>query len=195
MMEWVKYSDKYFNKKIFDEAGIRVEIKEGGNIAIEEEEFSLRVTTRSERDHPKNRNYAIEHHTDPPHDFPHIQFKFFTDAIGKIRIRVDLADAEEYDRAVKGFIYKIKNVLEDLEDHKDGITAEIMVLDLVNNLEAESDFLTTKLLEGVQKYSLKFEDKKLVPEGITKLKENPLLLEFLGEPVITSIEEEYEKTK
>ncbi len=194
-MEWEKYSKKYFNIDTYDDtkSGIRVEIHEGGSIHIEEEEFSLRVKTRSERDNPKNRNYAIEHHDGPPHNFPHIQFKFVTEEIGKIRIRIDLKNPEEYNRAVLGFIYKIKEVIEELEDHKKGITNEVMVLELVNGLKDESKFLTEKLIQGVNKYSLDFEDKKLYPEGIKKLEANPLLIDFLGKPVVSSIKKEYKK--
>ncbi|MBN1544318.1 hypothetical protein JW898_02545 [Candidatus Woesearchaeota archaeon] len=189
-MEWVKYSNKYFHQTTYDDSksGIRVEVAEGGNINIIEEGFSLRVKTRSERDVPKHRNYAIEHHPDQPHDFPHIQFKFITEEIGTIRIRIDLADSEEYDRAVKGFIYKIKTALDELEEHKEGITGEILVLDLVNQLSSESKFLSCKMAEGIAKYSLDFEDKKLRQEGINNLKSNHLLLEFMGRPVINSIE-------
>jgi hypothetical protein len=194
-MEWGKYSNKYFHTTTYEDSksGVRVEVSEGGNVNITEEGFSLRVKTRSERYMPKHRNYAIEHHPDPPHDFPHIQFKFITEEIGTIRIRIDLKDSEEYDRAVLGFIYNIKNVLEELETHKKGITAEVMVLELVNKLEKESNFLSQKLIQGVAKYSLDFEDRKLHPGGINKLKENRLLIDFLGEPIIKSIEDQYNK--
>jgi len=164
-------SKKYFNKLIFDKDNIRVVVKEIPSISISEEEYSLRVSTRFEAVY---RDYAIEHHSGK-HSFPHLQFKFHTEEIGQFRVRIDIKDTSEYKKAILGFIYKIKDVLGDLEKFRKGITSEILVLDLVNGLKSDGDFLSMKMKEGIEKYSLELDRAKL-----GKLKENPLLVGFLG---------------
>lgn len=194
-------SNKYFREKIYEDssANIRVEITESGSVAMEDEDFTLRVKTRHEflevdvesDDEPKAiaRTYGIEHHSEPPHDKPHLQFKFHADEIGKFRIRVDFANVAEYEKGVLGFIYKIKGVLEDLERIKKGVTSDVMVLELVNSLSDEWDFLTKKIQEGLKNYSIDFEEKR--GGDITKIKDNKLLIDFLGNANIEIIEYSY----
>jgi len=182
-MKELHFSKKYFQKQVFEdiEAKVRVEVSETPSLNITEEEYSLRVTTRYEDPDAIHRNYAIEHHMPPSrHNFPHLQFKFHTEEIGQFRIRIDIEDSDDYKRAILGFIYKIKNVLEDLERLRKGITNEVLVLQLVNQLEKEGDFLSKKISDGIKKYSLEFNEKRGTKDKLSKLSKNPLLLDFLG---------------
>lgn len=176
-MKELHFSKKYFNKFIFDKDNLRVVVKEIPSINISEEEYSLRVSTRYEDPKTIHRDYAIEHHLGSKHSYPHLQFKFHTEEIGQFRIRIDIKDSEEYKKAILGFIYKIKSVLNHLEKFRRGITSEILVLDLVNTLKDEGLFLDQKINKGIKKYSLEFDQTK----KLDKLKKNPLLIDFLGE--------------
>lgn len=180
-MKELHFSKKYFNKLVFDEDDIRVVVNEIPSIAISEEEYSLRVSTRFEDVY---RDYAIEHHVSGRHNFPHLQFKFHTEEIGQFRLRIDVKDMEEYKRAILGFIFKIKSVLEHMEKFRAGITSEILVLELVGKLKDEGKFLDDKMKEGINKYSLEFDRA----ERLDKLKKNPLLLDFLGKENVEVIE-------
>ena len=192
-MEWIDYSKKYFKGPIYEDlkSGVRIRVEQTGSIQIVEEGFSLSVSTQYQTPKPVHRRYSIEQHQDPPHNFPHVQFKFATEEIGKFRVRFDVKDKEEYNKVVLGFIYKIKGVIEDLEDLKEGITEEIVVVDLVDKLKPEADFLMIKMREGIQKYLVDFDPKRATPDGFKKLKQNPLLLDFLGEENMPLIEKAY----
>jgi hypothetical protein len=184
----------YFNKTICDDAdsNVRVVVSETPSLDVLEEEYSLRVETRHEDKNIVNRNYAIEHHNQEKHFFPHIQFKFHTEEIGTFRIRVDFADSDEYMKGVLGFIFKIKKVLNDLEKYKVGITEEILVLDLVDKLSDEGKFLTNKIYEGIKKYSVEF-DNNGESKKIDNVNKNPLLLDFLGKENVDIIVKNYNK--
>lgn len=182
-MKELHFSKKYFKKEILDdpESKIRVVIQEKPSIEISEEEYSLRITTRYEDPKTIHRNWAIEHHMPPAkHSFPHIQFKFHTEGIGQFRLRIDIADQEEYSKVILGFIYQIKNILTDLERFREGVTKEMLVLELVNKLEPERDFLMQKVNESMKNYKLEF-DSGVTQEKIKKLENNPLLTLFMGE--------------
>ena len=184
------FSKKYFKEKIVDDpkSKVRVTINENPSFSIAEEEYSLRVTTRYENPATIHRDYAIEHHTDPPHDFPHLQFKFHTEEIGQFRMRIDIASHEEYKRAIQGFIYKIKEILEDVERFKQGITNEMLVLELVNELKSDSRFLDQKIKESIKKYLPEF-DKGVSKDKIERLGKNPLLIAFMGKENTKLIQE------
>lgn len=180
-MKELHFSKKYFNKLTLDEGNVRVVIREIPSIDISDEEYSLRVNTRYEDPSTIHRDFAIEHHLPPAkHSFPHLQFKFHTEEIGQFRIRIDVKDSKEYKKAILGFIYKIKNILEELEKFRKGITSEILVLDLVNKLESEGRFLTNKLAEGIKKYKLEFDKKRGAFDKLSRLNRNPLLIDFVG---------------
>ena len=192
-MEEFHFSKTYFNKLIFndEDSKIRILVNEIPSFNISEEEYSLRVETRHEEAPPVHRKYAIEHHTNiPKHSFPHLQFKFHTEEIGTFRIRLDFNNSEEYKKAILGFIYKIKEVLENLEKHKTGIVNEILVLDLVNQLSKESEFLTGKIFESLDKYGLELDDSDK-GRKVKRLENNPLLIGFLGKDNIRKIIELY----
>jgi len=191
------FSKIYFNKLIFDDstAKIRIVVNETPSLDIAQEEYSLRITTRHEEDKIIHRDYAIEHSLPPSkHDFPHVQFKFHTEEIGQFRVRVDFENQEEYKKGVLGFIYKIKNILSYLEEFKKGITKEILVIDLVNNLEKESEFLTNKIHDGIRKYSIIF-DETGMRDRLKGLEQNKLLLGFMGLDNVRLIEETYRSRK
>jgi len=191
------FSKIYFNKLIFDDpkAKIRVVINETPSLDVSQEEYSLRITTRHEEDKTIHRDYAIEHALLPSkHDFPHVQFKFHTEEIGQFRVRIDFENQEEYKKGVLGFIYKIKNILSYLEKFKKGITKEILVIELVNNLEKESEFLTNKIHDGIRKYAIIF-DEKGVRDRLKGLEQNKLLLGFMGLDNVKLIEETYRSRK
>ena len=193
-MKDLHFSKTYFNKKIFDDpdAKIRVEVNETPSLDITQEEYSLRINTRHEEAKTIQRNYAIEHSLPPSkHDFPHVQFKFHTEEIGQFRIRIDFKEQEEYRKGVLGFIYKTKNILEYLEKFREGITKEILVLDLVKSLEKEGNFLTQKIQEGIKKYALEFDEKEKSRDKLKRLEENKLLLNFMGLENIKLIEDSY----
>jgi len=97
-MKELHFSKKYFNKLIFDKDDVRIVVKEIPSISIDEEEYSLRVSTRFEDVKTVHRDYAIEHHVDSKHNFPHLQFKFHTEEIGQFRLRVDVKNLEEYQK-------------------------------------------------------------------------------------------------
>ena len=195
-MKSLHFSKTYFNKKIFDDplTKIRVVINETPSLDIKQEEYSLRISTRHKESEPIHRDYAIEHSLPPSkHDFPHVQFKFHTEEIGQFRIRIDFKDQEEYRKAVLGFIYKTKSILGYLEKFRQGITNEILVLDLVKELEEEGNFLTQKIQEGIIKYALEFDEQGKRKNKLKKLQENKLLLNFMGLENIKLIENSYVK--
>lgn len=70
--------------------------------------------------------------------------------------------------------------MEDLECLRKGIANEVLVLQLVNQLEKEGDFLSKKISDGIKKYSLEFDEKRGAKDKLSKLSKNPLLLDFLG---------------
>jgi hypothetical protein len=191
------FSKIYFNKLIFDDpkTKIRIVVNETPSLDIAQEEYSLRITTRHEEDKTIHRDYAIEHSLPPSkHDFPHVQFKFHTEEIGQFRVRIDFENQEEYKKGVLGFIYKIKNILSYLEEFKKGISKEILVVELVNNLEKESEFLTNKIHDGIRKYAVIF-DEKGVRDRLKGLEQNKLLLGFMGLDNVKLIEETYQSRK
>lgn len=189
------FSKRYFKKEILDDpiSKIRVDIREKSSIEISEEEYSLRISTRYEDPKTIHRNWAIEHHPHPAkHSYPHLQFKFHTEEIGQFRIRIDISNQEEYRKAILGFIYQIKIILNDMERLREGITNEILVLDLVNELKSESEFLTQKMQDGIQKYALEF-DEKISRNRVKNLHEHPLLVAFIGKDNAELIKDSYNK--
>jgi hypothetical protein len=192
------FSKIYFNKLIFDDPNtkIRIVVDETPSLDINQEEYSLRVTTRHEEDRMIHRDYAIEHALSPSkHAFPHIQFKFHTEEVGQFRVRVDFENQEEYKKGVLGFIYKIKDILTYLEKFRKGITNEILVIELVNNLDKEAEFLTNKINEGIKKYSIIFDGEEKIRDKLKRLEQNQLLLEFMGLDNIKLIEDSYKSIK
>jgi len=190
-MKELHFSKKYFKKEILDDpdAKIRVVIKEKPCIEISEEEYSLRILTRYEDPGTVHRNWAIEHHLPPAkHSFPHLQFKFHSEGVGQFRLRINIADNEEYTKAILGFIYQIKNILNDMERFRRGITDEILVLELVNNLEKESEFLIQKIEEGIKQYAIEF-DRGYSHDKINQLTRNPLLISFISKSNLELIKE------
>ena len=197
-MKEFHFSKTYFNKTIFNDesSNIRVVVKETPSLEISEEDYSLRIETRHEDEKIIHRNYAIEHHlTQQKHTFPHIQFKFHTEEIGTFRIRLDFENSEEYKRAILGFIYRINIILMDLEKYRKGITEEILVVNLVNNLYKEGDFLAIKISESFSKYAIEFDKTKDVKNRVDKLKKNILLLDFLGKQNVSNLVELYDNSK
>lgn len=197
-MKEFHFSKTYFNKLILDDpkTKIRVVVDETPSLDISEEEYSLRVTTRHEEGKFIHRDYAIEHSLSPSkHDFPHIQFKFHTEEIGQFRIRIDFENQEEYKLGVLGFIYKIKEILRYLEKFREGITEEILILEMVDKLKEESLFLSEKIQEGIKKYSIEFDKKRKIRDKLERLEENQLLLKFMGLENIKLIEDSYYKMK
>ena len=197
-MKEFHFSKTYFNKTIFnDEASnIRVVVKETPSLEISKEDYSLRIETRHEDEKIIHRNYAIEHHlSQQKYAFPHIQFKFHTEEIGSFRIRLDFENSEEYKRAILGFIYRINIILMDLEKYRKGITEEILVVNLVNNLYKEGDFLAIKISESFSKYAIEFDKTKDVKNRVDKLKKNILLLDFLGKQNVSNLVELYDNSK
>lgn len=193
-MKQFHLTKKYFNKTILDDSdsNVRVVVSQTPSLDISEEEYSLRVETRHEDEKVVHRNYAIEHSNTGKHNFPHIQFKFHTEEIGTFRIRVDFNDSDEYMKGVLGFIFKIKKVLTDLEKYKEGITEEILVLELVDKLSDEGKFLTQKIYDGIKKYSVGF-DGDGESKKIDNVKKNPLLLDFLGKENVDIIVRDYNR--
>jgi hypothetical protein len=174
-MKKFHFSKVYFNKLIFNDekSKIRVVVKETPSLEVTEEGYSLRVETRHDDKEVIHRNYAIEHHLDQlKHSYPHLQFKFHTEEIGTFRIRLDFENQEEYEKAILGFIYKIKNVLLDLEKFRKGITDEILVLEQVNKLNIEEEFLTKKIYESITNYKIEFDGKDKLREKHNMLENN-----------------------
>jgi len=190
-ISWTKLSKRYFLKESYDDpqSGIRIVVSERGHFQVLDEDYSLRVSTRYVHTKLVSRDYAIEHHQTQPHSFPHLQFKFATEEIGQFRIRIDIKNPQEYEKAILGFIYKIMRVIRDLESLKRGITNEILIIDEVQKLRQESDFLDYKINEGIQKYMVSFNSKERPIEQIMKLKKNPLLLDFIGNTNLEVMEE------
>ena len=58
---------------------------------------------------------------------------------------------------------------------------------MVNNLEREAEFLTNKIHEGIEKYSIIFDEK--ARNKLKRLEHNQLLLRFMGLDNISLIEE------
>ena len=197
-MKEFHFSNRYFNKLIYDdiESNIRVTIKEIPSLDVSEEDYSLRVETHHEEEKLIHRKYAIEHHSKQhKHDYPHLQFKFHTEEIGAFWLRLEFKTQNEYKKAILGFIYKIKNVLEDLERFKPGICGDILVLALVNNLSKEGRFLTQKISESINKHQLEFQKYGCTREKVKSLNKNPLLIDFLGKNNVTKVVESYAAKK
>ena len=149
-MKKFTFSKKYFKQMVYDDpyTSIRVVVSEIPSMDIELEDYSLRIETRHQEAKTIRRKYALEHHKrQEKHQYPHLQFTFHTEEIGTFWIRMDFNNDAEYEKAILGFVYKIKNVLEDLEQYKKGITKDILVLELVEDLVKEGDFLTKKIAE------------------------------------------------
>ncbi|MGV8162424.1 MAG: hypothetical protein ACP5N2_03790 [Candidatus Nanoarchaeia archaeon] len=198
-MKKVTFTKKYFKQTICDDPKnkVRVVINENPSMDVENEDYSLRIETMHQNPEPVHRNYAIEHHRhQEKHQYPHIQFKFHTEGIGSFWLRLDFDSSEEYEQAILGFIYKMKNILQDLEQYREGITEEMLILDLVNKLEKEGDFLTQKMFESIQKYQIEFQTPSAEKDKLPKIASNLLLVEFLGDKNIKRIQEIYaEKTQ
>jgi len=131
-MKEFHFSKKYFNKLTYDDINlnIKVNVTEIPSLDISEEDYSLRIETYHEEESSIHRKYAIEHHSkQDKHNYPYLQFKFHTEEIGTFWLRLEFKDQDEYRKAILGFIYKIKNVIFDLERFKPGISAEILVLE------------------------------------------------------------------
>ena len=197
-MKEFHFSKKYFNKLIYDDtkSNIRVIIKENPSLDVSEEDYSLRVETHHEEERLIHREYAIEHHSKQDrHNYPHLQFKFHTEEIGTFWLRLEFKNQEEYKTAILGFIYKIKNVLEDLERFKPGICEDILVLALVNNLSKEGGFLDTKISESIAKSQLEFQNYGYTREKVKSLNKNHLIIDFLGKGNVTKVVESYNKNQ
>ena len=194
-MKEFHFSKTYFNKLICKDDNVRVVIKETPSIQISEEDYSLRIETRHFQDKHVHRNYAIEHHKGQKHSYPHLQFKFHTEEIGTFRIQLDFKNEEEYKRAILGFIYKIKGILRDLEDHRKGITKEMLVLDLVNQLSQKGVFLNQKIYESLVNYQIEFQNYGYTRDKAQRIEKNPLLLDFLGKRNINKIVDVYSEKK
>lgn len=178
------------------ESNIRITIKETHSFEISEEDYSLRIETQHQEKQPIHRNYAIEHHSKfDKHNYPHLQFKFHTEEIGTFWLRLSFQREEEYRKAILGFIYKIKDVINDLERFKKGICKQILVLELVNGLSEEGDFLSKKISESIQQNQVEFQTYGYERDKVKKLSENPLLIEFLGKENISNVAETYNKKK
>ncbi|MBU2589840.1 MAG: hypothetical protein KKB39_03690 [Nanoarchaeota archaeon] len=195
-MKEFHFSKKYFNKLIYDdiESNIRIIIKEIPSLDVYEEDYSLRVETHHEERKLIHRKYAIEHHSrQDKHNYPHLQFKFHTEEIGTFWLRLEFETQDEYKKAILGFIYKIKNILEDLERFKPGICDDILVLTLVKNLSKEGEFLTQKISESIAKHELEFQNYGNTRDKVKSLHNNPLLINFLGEDNVTKVAASYGK--
>ena len=195
-MKEFQFSKTYFNTFLFDdsESNIRVVVKEKPSFEVTEEEYSLRIETHHEEEQYIHRKYAIEHHPQQDkHNSPHLQFKFHTEEVGTFWLHLNLQNLEEYQKAILGFIYKIKNVLSDLERFKTGITEEIMILDEVNKLEKEGQFLSLKISESITNSQIEFDDNGYPRDKIQKLNQNPLLLGFLGKDNVSSMIKNYKR--
>ncbi len=179
-MKEFHFSKIYFNKLRLDDekSKIRIEIKERPSLDIEEEDYSLRVDTWHEDNNQFiRRKCAIEHHREQAkHSYPHVQFKFHTEEIGEFWIKLNFRDSEEYKKGILGFVYKTKEVLENLEKYKQGITREILILEMVNKLRNEGDFLFEKISESIDRREIEFQDEN----KLNNLGKNPLLIKFLG---------------
>ncbi len=189
-MKKFHFTPTYFHKLILDDSSskIRISIKELPSIEVSEEDYSLRIETRHEAAKVIHREYAIEHHSkQKKHNCPHLQFKFHTEEIGAFWIQLDFEDSDEYERAIKGFIYKVKGVLRDLERLKPGIVEELMVLNEVDKLKDDGDFLIQKIRESLDNSQIEFKDYGNTKEECRSLGKNPLLLEFLGKDNVQKI--------
>lgn len=195
-MKEFQFSKIYFNTFLFDdpESNIRVIIKERPSFEVTEEEYSLRVETHHEEGCSIHRKYAIEHHPQQEkHNSPHLQFKFHTEEVGTFWLYLCFKNPEEYQKAILGFIYKIKRVISDLEKYKPGITEEIMKISEVNKLEEEGNFLSAKINESITNSQIEFDDTGYPRDKIQKLNQNPLLLDFLGKENVNYLIENYRK--
>ena len=197
-MKKFTFSKKYFKTLVYDDphTSIRVVVNETPSMDIEHEDYSLRIETRHQEIKPVHRKYAIEHHKrQEKHQYPHLQFTFHTEEIGTFWIRLDFKDMNEYENAILGFIYKIKNVLEELEHYKEGISEDILILELVNELSNEGNFLTNKIAESIEKYQIEFQDYLPKKEIMSNINSNELLIEFLGKDNIKKVQKTYEERK
>ncbi len=197
-MKEFHFSKKYFNSLTYDDlaSNIRVIISETPSLDVSEEDYSLRVETHHEEEKVIHRKYAIEHHSkQDKHNYPHLQFKFHTEEIGTFWLRLEFKTQEEYKNAILGFIYKIKNVLEDLERFKPGICGEILVLELVNSLSEEGRFLTEKISQSIVNHQLEFQNYGYAREKILSLNKNQLLVDFLGKDNVVKVVESYTTQK
>jgi len=186
-MKQFHFSKKYFNSVRFEDASVTVKVTERPSFDVFEEEYSLRVMTTQVVEQLVHREYAIEQHHKPKHDFPHSQFHFHTEEIGTFWIMLEFKDSKEYETAILGFIYKMKGVLRQLEKHSSGISEKILVLELVDGLSEQGKFLEQKIGESIARHSFELAKDGMPREKLNKLRNNPLLVEFLGEKNIAGI--------
>lgn len=196
-MKEFHFTKRYFNKLKYEDIGsnLRIVVKETPSLDISEEDYSLRIETHHTEDlKTVHRKYAIEHHSmQDKHNTPHLQFKFHSEEIGTFWLHLDIKDASDYRKAILGFIYKIKGILLKLETVKQGICNEILVLELVRTLSAEGEFLSRKITQCIQNNQLEFQRDRPVREKVRGMKDNPLLIEFLGKENIRRIAETYKR--
>ena len=189
-MKKFHFTKTYFKKTLFDEpeSKIRIVVSETPSIEVEEESYSLRLETRHEDDFITHRNYAIEHHLEQKkHNYPHLQFKFHDENIGTIYLKLQIKNSSEYEKVILGFIYKLKSVvLNDLEKYRKGITEEILIIHLVEELINEGKFLDGKIKESLSNSLLELKDKNIKK---VQLKNSRLLNKFLGIDNIKKIKE------
>jgi len=65
------------------------------------------------------------------------------------------------------------------------------VLDLVNNLSREGEFLSEKISESIAKHQLEFQNDGCTRDKVKSLNKNHLLIEFLGNEIVDKITEKY----
>jgi len=197
-MKKFQFSKDYFNSFIFEdhESNLRILVREKPSFEVTEEEYSLRVETNHLDGNTVHRNYAIEHHPkQDKHATPHLQFKFHTEEVGTFRLNLNFNNLEEYQKAILGFIYKIKGVIVDLEKYRKGITEEILKLEEVNKLEKEGEFLSLKITESITQSQIEFDDTGYPRDKVHKISKNTLLIDFLGEKNVDKLKERYPRKK
>jgi hypothetical protein len=84
----------------------------------------------------------------------------------------------------------MKDILGTLEESRPGITNEILKLEKVNRLASNGRFLEIKMNESISSIQL---ERQPANAKIQNLKTNPLLISFMGAPMIEKVITQLEK--
>jgi len=176
----------YIKNRIFNKGDVRIEIVEVPCQNPNEEEYRFRMKSRhKEEEIVIHRDIAIEHH-EPigihPHSSEHLQFKFSSKDIGKIRINLDIKNDDEYKRCILGFLSILRSIIGTFEKYHKNITEEILNLEMFNGLEEHHSFLKEKISNSLIQSRIEMDAeegiKVIDKESLENFKKNEVLLPF-----------------
>lgn len=176
----------YVRKREFNKDDLRIEILEVPCQNPNEEEYRFRMKSRhKEEEIIIHRDIAIEHHQPRhthPHGSEHLQFKFYSEGFGKIRINLDIKDKEEYKICILGFLSILKDVINNFDNYHENIAYEILNLEMFKGLENHRSILKKKISDSLIESRIEMDTKKGIKiinkDLLVNLRKNEDLLLF-----------------